>query len=166
MALVPSKSTNAQTDIVFTPKELAKAVINALPLCGNVLDPAKGEGAFSDNFPETVNVQTCEISEGNDFFQWDQHVDWCVTNPPWSIYRKFASKAYQIADNVAFLVTINHDLALTARFRDMKEAGFGIKKIFLINRKPAGWPQSGFQLGVVWKVRGYQGPTEWGEINW
>ena len=100
------------------------------------------------------------MSEGHDFFDWDEKVDWIVSNPPWSIYREFAKHSYKWADNVAYLITVNHDLALKARLRDMKEAGFGIREVIMVDTPKENWPQSGFQLGVVWKQRGYKGKVK------
>ena len=151
-------------DIVMTPEWLAKRVIDSLPIEGKVLDPCRGLGAFYNQLPG--DKDWCELSEGKDFFEYTDKVDWIVTNPPWSIYRKFTQHAYSIADNVCFLVTIQHDLALKARLRDMQEAGFGIREVYTIDTpkenpgdKP--WPQMGFQLGWVWKQRGYTGNIKW-----
>lgn len=148
----------------MTPEWLAKKVIDSLPISGKVLDPCKGLGAFYDQLPGDKNY--CELSENKDFFEWKEKVDWIVTNPPWSIYRKFAKHAYTIADNVCFLVPIQYDLSLKARLRDMREAGFGIREIYTVEtpkenpgNKP--WPQMGFQLGWVWKQKGYNGDIKW-----
>ena len=162
-SIVPKKN-KAEDDIVMTPEWLAKRVIDSLPIKGKVLDPCRGLGAFYNQLPG--DKYYCELSEGLNFFDWKDKVDWVVTNPPWSIYRKFTQHAYEIADNVCFLVTINHDLGLRARLRDMDEAGFGIRQIFTIdtpkeNPGTKEWPQMGFQLGWVWKQRGYKGPIEW-----
>ena len=158
--LIPAKNS-PEADLVMTPRDLAKAIIEHLPLSGTVLDPCRGDGAFFDQLPASVRGEWAEVKDGRDFFEWTQHVNWIVSNPPWSKYRKFAQHAYEVADNVAFLVTINHDLALKARLRDMNEAGFGIREVVLTQTpgKETGWPQSGFQLGVVWKQRGFTGTT-------
>ena len=144
----------------MTPVSLAKNIIDYLPIEGTVLDPCRGEGAFYDQFPLYTTPLYCELSEGHDFFDWDEKVDWIVSNPPWSIYREFAKHSYKWADNVAYLITVNHDLALKARLRDMKEAGFGIREVIMVDTPKENWPQSGFQLGVVWKQRGYKGKVK------
>lgn len=154
----------SKEDIVMTPEWLAKVVIDSLPIEGKVLDPCRGLGAFYNQLPG--DKYYCELSEGLDFFEWNDKVDWIVTNPPWSIYRHFTKHAYTIADNIAFLVPISHDLSFTARLRDMNEAGFGIRQIFTIdtpkdNPGERPWPQMGFRLGWVWKQRGYTGNIKW-----
>lgn len=164
--LIPPKN-QPSADLVMTPPVLAEAIIAHLPLTGSVLDPCAGDGVFYCRFPHTLQKEWCEITRGSDFFAWTKRVDWIVSNPPWSKYREFARHAYEVADNVAFLATINHDLALRARLRDMNEAGFGIREIILIPTpgKETGWSQSGFQLGVVWKQRGYTGGATFSSLT-
>ena len=41
-------------DKIYTPVETAKDIISKFNLSGKVLDPFKGNGAFYDNLPETV----------------------------------------------------------------------------------------------------------------
>lgn len=159
MPLVPP-SNPPEADRVMTPRPLAKQIIDHFPLSGSVLDPCRGDGAFYDQLPAaSVEKDWCEIEEGRDFLTTTRHYDWIITNPPWSKHRKFAQHAYAIADNVVFLITVNHEIGLKARLRDMKEAGFGIVEVLFIDTPEKPWPQSGFQLGVVWKQRGYRGAT-------
>ncbi len=107
-------------------------------------------------------VSWSEIKRGRDFFAWTQPVDWIITNPPWSEIRRFLQHAMTVADHVVFLVTINH-LWTKARVRDIREAGFGIREIVLVDM-PKSFPQSGFQLGAVYLSRGRQAVvtlTDW-----
>lgn len=97
----------------------------------------------------------CEIKAGRDFFACRRRVDWIVTNPPWSQLRAFLRHAMTLADEVVFLVTINH-LWTRARLRDIAEAGFGLREIVLVDT-PATFPPSGFQLGAVRLSRGWTG---------
>ena len=154
----PKKNT-ADKDLVFTPVDLAKKLIDHLPIQGTVLDPCRGKGAFYDHL--NGDKHYCELSEGIDFYEWNDKVDWIVTNPPWSHYRSFTKHAYTIADNVAFLITINHDLGLTGRFKDLLDSDHRIKEIILVDHptkeEQPDWPRSGFQLGMVWKQRDYTG---------
>ena len=164
--LLTPKKNDAEADIVMTPRLLAKAIIDYLPIEGTVLEPCLGGGAFYDQYPDHVERLWTEVGLDKDFFAFNKKVDWIVSNPPWSIYRKFAAHSYTIADNVAYLITINHDLALKARIRDMEAAGFGIKEVILVDTPKDKWPQSGFQLGVCWKQRGYKGDTKWTKLDW
>ena len=143
--LVPATNCPAQ-DLVMTPPELAAVVIGhfAGRMSGTVLDPARGQGAFHDRFPACLDRHWCEITEGRDFLDWHEPVDWVMSNPPWSRLRDFSRHAMRIAPNIVWLAPLTN-LTTKARLRDLDEAGFGIAELVLIDT-PKGWPQSGFQL--------------------
>lgn len=145
MALVPKNGN----DTVYTPNQLALTIVKALNPKGLILEPCSGGGAFVRAFEKQgLEYISCEIDKGSDFFDFKDRVDWVITNPPWSQARKFLQHSMSVADNIAFLITINHFLALKARFRDMKEKGFWVSEVLLCDT-PKEFPQSGFQLGVV-----------------
>ena len=152
MQLNPNKNT-PDKDIVYTPRDLALNIINHYKPSGKVLDPCKGDGAFSDQIPDCL---WCEIALRRDFFNWTESVDWIITNPPWSMMRQFLEHGYKIADNIVYLTSINH-YTTKRRIRDMWDAGFGIKEFYLVDT-PKSFPQSGFQLAAVHQQRGYTGP--------
>ena len=154
--LVPATNAPAQ-DLVMTPPELAAAVIGhfAGRMTGMVLDPARGQGAFYDRFPAHLERDWCEITEGRDFLDWHEPVDWVMSNPPWSRLRDFSRHAMRIAPNIVWLAPLTN-LTTKARLRDLDEAGFGIAELVLIDT-PKGWPQSGFQLVAAWLRKGHSG---------
>lgn len=115
-----------------------------------------GLKAHRSPLPAT-SVHWTEVKRGRDFFAWDQPIDWIITNPPWSQIRAFLQHAMTLADHVVFLMTINH-VWTKARLRDIREAGFGLKEIVLVDM-PRTFPQSGFQLGAVHVCRGWKGPV-------
>ena len=141
----------------MTPPELAAVVIGhfAGRMSGTVLDPARGQGAFHDRFPACLDRHWCEITEGRDFLDWHEPVDWVMTNPPWSRLRDFSRHAMRIAPNIVWLAPLTN-LTTKARLRDLDEAGFGIAELVLIDT-PKGWPQSGFQLVAAWLRKGHSG---------
>lgn len=110
--------------------------------------------AQSTLLPAT-SVHWAEVKLGRDFFDWDQPVDWIITNPPWSQVRDFLCHAMEMAEHVVFLFTINH-LWTKARLRDIHNADFGVREIVLVNM-PQTFPQSGFQLGAVHLQHGWKG---------
>ena len=154
--LVPATNCLAQ-DLVMTPPELAAVVIGhfAGRMSGTVLDPARGQGAFHDRFPACLDRHWCEITEGRDFLDWHEPVDWVMSNPPWSRLRDFSRHAMRIAPNIVWLAPLTN-LTTKARLRDLDEAGFGIAELVLIDT-PKGWPQSGFQLVAAWLRKGHSG---------
>lgn len=138
-------------DVVFTPDNLAAAIVAHYRPTGRILEPCKGDGAFVRAMP---GCQWCEISEGKDFYAFDAKVDWIVTNPPWSQFRKFLNHAMALSDNIVFLALVNAWF-MRARLRDITQNGFHIREIaFVDTPKIGGWPQTGFQLGAVHCRRG------------
>jgi len=140
-------------DRVFTPQATVLECLTFLnefksfQKAVKVLEPASGEGAFSKELLRVgKDVIECEISNGTNFFEFNDKVDFIVTNPPWSLTRKFLVHSMSVSDNIAFLIPINHLIGLKARMRDMKQKGFWVTDVKLITT-PKEFPQSGFQLG-------------------
>jgi hypothetical protein len=141
-------------DDIQTPREMAVRLMTYLKPAGSMLEPAAGNGAFYNLFP--AGASWCELKRGRDFMAYEgPRVNWIITNPPWSEIRRFLQKSFQIADNVVFLMTINHAWT-KARLRDAKAMSFGIKQIILLET-PAEFPQTGFQLGAVHYAKDYAG---------
>ena len=152
--LTPGKNLPA-ADVVYTPRTLAKDIIDNFNPSGVILDPCKGDGAFYDQLPEPK--YWAELQEGVDFLKWTKKVDWIISNPPWSKMRVFLNHSYMIADNVVFLSTMTH-FCTKARLRDAQKYGFGLKEFYQVATPKQNWPQSGFQLGAMHLQRGYSGP--------
>jgi len=147
-------------DDIQTPIELAARIVRHFRPRGRVLEPCKGCGNFLRHLP---GAHWCEIKEGRDFFDWKDPVDWIITNPPWSQIRRFLQHAMTVADHVVFLMTINH-VWTKARLRDIRESGFGIREICLVEM-PESFPQSGFQLGAVHVGRGWKGDIRLSDLT-
>ena len=154
-------------DIIYTPDILAQNIVEyfapQIPKDAHILNPCAGQGAFVRAFQYSgyLDIETCEILENKDFFDFNKEVDWIITNPPWSKTRNFLRHSYEIANNIVFLITYNHVLGMKARLRDMREANFNVKEFFGVNTPPLPWPQSGFQLGVVHFQKNYEPPKEY-----
>lgn len=157
MQLNPNRNRPEQ-DIVYTPEDLAIDIIQHYQPLGIILDPCMGDGAFFNNYPSDCQTDWCEISRGRDFFDYSDKCDWIITNPPWSMMRRFLTHAMTIADNIVYLTSINH-YTTKARLRDMRQANFGIKEIYCIDT-PKEFPQSGFQLAAVHTQSEWNGPTQ------
>ncbi len=178
-------------DDIQTPLALARRLVAHFQPSGRILEPCCGNGSFLRALREHVRLNSCslvsirgskqspqlkarssvlgatsvqwtEIKRGRDFFEWDQPVDWIVTNPPWSQIRDFLCHAMEMADHVVFLFTINH-LWTRARLRDIHNADFGIREIVLVDM-PKTFPQSGFQLGAVHLQYGWKGKITLSEL--
>lgn len=156
-ALIPQGGN----DRVYTPDKTAETVIKSLPISGSVLDPSAGRGVFSRAIHSVYGLNTIEldIDLGTDFFDETRKFDWIITNPPWSKFKPFLEHSTKLAVNIAFLVTITH-FVTKARLKILKDAGFYIKQIHCIETPPKPWPQSGFQVAMVWCAKG-EGDTKW-----
>lgn len=155
MQLNPNKNRPEQ-DIVYTPRDLALDIIEHYNPNGVILDPSCGAGAFFDQFPGSDNAW-CELDKGRDFFDHHDKCDWIITNPPWSMMRRFLIHGMEISDNIVYLTSMNHYMT-KARLRDMRAAHFGIKEFYCFDT-PKSFPQSGFQLAGVHTQRGWTGPA-------
>jgi len=85
-------------DEIMTPEYLAEALVNHFKPCGRILEPCKGTGNFLKFLPK--DTLWCEISEGKNFFDFNEEVDWIITNPPWSQVRKFLQHSLNISKNI------------------------------------------------------------------
>ena len=153
-----SNRNYVSNDLIMTPFEFAKKIVNHFKPYGRILEPCKGTGNFVkafEGYGQNVSILWCEITEGKDFFDFKDKVDWIITNPPYSKMRKFLEHSMEVSDNVCFLITINH-IWTKARLRAIKERGFGIKEILMID-EPDNFPKFGFQVGVVYLKKGYKG---------
>lgn len=142
----------------MTPPHIAKRIIEQLPIdfLDAILDPFKGEGAFYDQFPETLHKYWCEIDEGRDFFDFDTPVDWIVSNPPYSRFTEVMKHSYKLADNIVYLIPLNKIVSSWGRCLDLAEYG-GVYKIWIFPAGKANFP-FGFPACAVWLKRGYKGP--------
>jgi hypothetical protein len=158
MAFVKGKNGTVDTDKVYTPVEVAKLIISKFQPVGKVLDAFKGQGAFYNNYPDTVEKDWCEIDEGRDFFEYKEHVDWIITNPPYSLYDEVMEHSFEIADNIVYLVPLTKVVSSLGRIKDIADFG-GVPYIYIIGASRCGFP-FGFPACAIYIKRGYQGDTK------
>lgn len=145
-------------DVVYTPAEVARDIINYFNPSGYLLDPCRGDGAFYDNFPAGCRRAYCEITEGKDFYNWSEHVDWVIGNPPYSIFHEFLKHSFSIADNVLFLVPTNKIFQSWKTMGMIKKWG-GVKGMLVYGPGHlVGFP-FGFSVGAFHFQKGFESPT-------
>lgn len=146
-------------DVVLTPRHVAKQMIGfyAIPPNHSILDPCRGEGAFYDQYPDENPKTWCEITEGRDFFDFDSHVDWIITNPPYSTFPQFLEKCFEVAENVCLLIPIAKLVSSLKRMNMVLEYG-GIVSMRVIGASRCGFP-FGFPAAAIHMKRGYTGQT-------
>lgn len=163
--LIPTNTK--REDCVMTPQYLADALVEHFKPSGKILEPCEGTGNFvkaiSNKVMTAHSIQTCEITKNVDFFDFNNKVDWIITNPPYSKMRKFLQHSMEVADNIVFLTSINH-LWLKARMRDVEQLGFGIKEIVYFDT-PKEFPQSGFQFGAFHLQKNYVGDIRFQKLK-
>ena len=157
MPICPNKNKPEQ-DIVYTPENVAIEIINRFPTYGKILDPCRGLGVFYNNYPDSLEKNWCELSEGIDFLTHTGQYDWIITNPPWSKMREFLIHGMKLSDNIVYLSLFNH-FVTKRRLKDIRESGYGIREFYGLNDPPKPWPATGFQLVACWLSKGYNGPV-------
>lgn len=139
----------------MTPQWMADMIVEQLQPSGVILEPCSGDGAFLRALRGRGKVEWCEIKKGRNFLDRTKRADWIITNPPWSQFSDFLIHSLTLADNIAFLVTINHWWT-KRRVREVINAGFGYRRLIL-TAWPSEFHATGFQLGVVHLQKGYTG---------
>ena len=119
-------------DKFYTPLDLAKELIEIFPFGEGdlVLDPCYGKGVFYENYPSYVRKEFCEIDLDIDFFKFNSKVDWCVSNPPYSLLDKWLKKTCEISNKgFGYLVGLHN---ITAKRMELcNKYGFGLTKLHL-----------------------------------
>jgi hypothetical protein len=152
---MPRSKANCGEQVIYTPDDLAAAIVSHFRPTGRMCDPAKGGGAFLRAMP---GADWYEIAEGRDFLTADGRWDWIVTNPPWRDLGPFLDKAMDCADNVVFLCWAAA-WWYTNRQRKLAAKGFGMVELLAVPTPKKPWPQSGFLIGAMWIRRGWTGST-------
>ena len=152
----------AEGDVVYTPPELARDIVNFFQPSGVCLDPCAGSGVFFDLLP--AGSEWCEIERGRDFYQWNDPVDWAVSNPPYSHYSAWLRHSMRVAKNIVYLMPVYKVFASGKFLEELFDWG----GIFHIRRYGTG-TQWGFPFGhalaAVHYQAGYLGATSWSKFG-
>jgi hypothetical protein len=131
-----------------TPEELCIELIKHVPLIqgDQVLESFRGEGSFYNNFPDFVEKDWCEITEGRDYKDYDKEFDWIITNPPFRLeesgkrenafYKLLKYYTNKAKKGIAFLGNDFCFSTLTPkRLKDLNESGWYIHNIICCSVK-------------------------------
>ena len=132
------KERPTANDVLFTPLPVALKLIEMTNIQRNekVLDPCRGEGVIYNNLPSTCDKDWAEITEGRDFFEYNNPVDTIISNPPFSIYTKWIQQC--IALNPSKIAFVMGCLNLTTiRLKLLEDNGYYMTKMSIVNVK--GW---------------------------
>lgn len=91
-------------DLVYTPEIIAQDMVNFFMPSGKILEPCYGTGNIYKFFPKDGINEFCEIQMSKDFYEYNDKVDWIITNPPYSHFSKFIKHGLEISDNSVWLL--------------------------------------------------------------
>lgn len=146
-------------DRVYTPQWLALDMLQHFQPEGLVLEPCRGDGAFTRHRP---GWSWCELDEGRDFFDWSRPVDWVFTNPPYSKLRPFFMHSARVAREVCLLIPLRNYFSGYGFVRDAREFGDLVHIRLYGTGGNCGFPM-GNAIGACHWSRGYRGPTGWSD---
>ncbi len=153
LGLTTTDFSHAHRDVVFTPPEIARAIVAHFKPSGKMLDPCKGDGVFLDLMN---GADYCEIQEGIDFFEYEKKVDWIISNPPYSIFTDWLRHSFKVAENIVYLIPINKAFNSSEVLTETNAYG-GIAEIVNLGRgRDLGFP-FGFAVGAVHYKKNYKG---------
>ena len=142
------------SDVHFTNSELARRIINHFAPSGRCLEPFRGDGAFFNHLPS--GSDWCEISDGRDFFEFSEQVDWIITNPPFSIMTRVFEHAFTVSENCVFLVPICKFWSSAPRLAAADKYGGLVEILHTGTGRDIGF-DIGFPFAALHFKRGYKG---------
>lgn len=144
-------------DLVYNPDWVAKDMVTHFMPSGRILEPCKGEGVFLKYLP---SAEWCEIREGKDFFSWADPVDWCIGNPPYSLFRKWLEHSFMIAHDIVYLVPVQKIVLGYGQVTDIYKRGWIRHIRWYGTGTRLGW-MYGNAIGAVHFQRDWFGETSW-----
>lgn len=147
-----------EKDVVYTPPELARDMVDFFQPVGLCLDPCSGGGAFLNLLPE--GSEWCEIEKGRDFYSWTKQVDWCFGNPPYSHYTAWLRHSMGVAKNIVYVMPVYKVFASAKFLKELFEWG-GIAHIRRYGTGTDWGFPFGHALAAVHYQAGFSGGTQW-----
>ena len=154
--MVRTANLKNYSDVHFTDRNIAGQIVSYFQPKGRILEPFRGDGAFFEALP--AESFWCELNEGSDFFDWEEPVDWIITNPPFSNLTDIMAHAFEVAQNTVFLVPLSKIYSSSPRLDLVrKEAGMRTQLMFGPGRR-IGF-DIGFPFAAIHFEKGYEGPV-------
>jgi hypothetical protein len=153
----PGRFVSKDSDRVMTPLWIGRYMVAHFKPTGSCLEPCRGTGNIYKFLPP--GSEWCEITEGKDFFDYDKHASWILTNPPYSIIDPFVLHCFKVADNVVLFIPLNK-LYKSMSYINMVEEYGGIAEVVVIGPGNSIGFDMGFIVGIVHYKRGYHGPPK------
>jgi len=159
-----SAANKGGNDVVYTPINLCKAVVEYFNPQGSVIEPCEGSGNFTKVLKEHVGVSSVtaiDLDKGVDYLEYKTfNRDWLITNPPFSKLHLFLRKAMQDGNENIVLICYANTFLMNGKMKSLVEFGYSIQEIAFITSphyhkdnstfaEEEQWPQSGFALAAT-----------------
>lgn len=100
-----------KSDFYITPPPCVQALVDQLPFIKNlsVLDPCAGTGTIGRVLAKNgfTNYKEIELTRGENFFDYTEHHDVIIGNPPYSLKNEFINHAFTLASHILFILPYN-----------------------------------------------------------
>jgi hypothetical protein len=150
------------SDNVATPLLLALMIVLRFKPYGKVLDPCAGSFNIYRWFEylDGVVPDFCEIAlpYGKDFFEYWEKVDYCIMNPPFSLFCEFILHAMEISDNIVVVVPMYKIGDNMRALNAIRDYGGIVEELIIGPGSLIGW-RFGFPCAVYYIKKGYTGKT-------
>jgi hypothetical protein len=130
------KDRKKANDNFYTPPAVVKLHLerfNNIPDNSIIFEPFYGGGAYYDEmikmFPK-CKIEYTEIEKGLDFFEYKNHVDFIISNPPYSIIDKVLDHSISLKPKIISYLIGFHNLT-TKRIEYMNNHGYFITDFHL-----------------------------------
>lgn len=150
------KLTPIESDVVYTPENIALNIIRWCRPKGLKLDPCAGDWVFFNNFSEPRDW--CEITLDRDFFDYQERVDWIIGNPPYSIFEDFLAHSFELANDVVYILPTNKIFQRIVIMKMIVDWGGIFAMRIYGSGQRIGFP-FGFSVGAFHFKKGWRGPT-------
>jgi len=127
------KIKNNPNDVIHTPLSLATKMIDFANIKDGerVLDPSRGSNkVFYDNFPTNCIKDWCEITEGKDFFAYNEPVDIIIGNPPFSLWNEWIKHTIKLNPR-AFCYVMSCYNMTAPRLKVIEDAGYALTRFHI-----------------------------------
>lgn len=152
--MVMTRGLKNYSDIHFTNVAVVKTIINHFKPEGKILEPFKGDGAFYNHLP--IGTLWCEINEGLDFFNFNDKVDWIISNPPYSNLTDVLKHSFKIADNTVFLIPLSKLYSSAPRLKLVRDLAGVKEELHFGSGRSIGF-DIGFPFAAIHFKKNYKG---------
>jgi 23S rRNA G2445 N2-methylase RlmL len=124
-----------ESDLYETPYSMTMQLMERIEISGSLLEPAKGNGAICKILDEH-GIKYHSYDKETNFLKENNHYDYIITNPPYSLAYEFIQKAKKVSDIFIFLLPLSY-LHGKERYDNVwTDKSFPLRKIFVFTRYP------------------------------